>query len=80
MNRIIDGTYHKPCVHVTKRSAFHKHSHLRNLKEKQDDPLDPYHSQSEKLAQELLDNADCPRSQDFLKILEDIFIQTCLIV
>jgi hypothetical protein len=79
MNRIIDGPYHKPCVHVTKRSALHKRSHLRNLKQKQDDPLDPYHSQSEKLVQELLNNADCPRSQDFLKTLEDIFIQTGLI-
>ena len=79
MHRIINGPYQKPCPHITRRSDFNKHLHLRNLKEKHDDPLNPYHSQSEKLAQNLLDNADCPRSQDFLKILEDIFIQTGLI-
>jgi hypothetical protein len=75
MNRIIDGPYQKTCVHVTKRSALHKGSHLRNLKEKKDDPLNPYHSQSEKLANELLDSTDSPRPNDFVKILEDLIIR-----
>ncbi len=79
MKRIIDGPYQKPCQHVMKRSNFNKGSHLRNLKEKQEDPLNPYHSQSEKLAKELLDNADSPRTNDFLKTLEDLFIQIGLV-
>jgi hypothetical protein len=79
MNRIIDGPYQIPCLHVTKRSELNKSSHLRNLKEKQDDPLNPYHSQSEKLVKELLDNTDSPRAHDFLKTLEDLFIQSGLV-
>ena len=79
MKRIIDGPYQKPCQHVMKRSTFNKGSHMRNLKEKQKDPLNPYHSQSEKLAKELLDNADSSRENDFLKILEDLFIQIGLV-
>ena len=79
MKRIVDSPYTKPAPDTVKRSSFNAGLHLRNLKEKEEDPFNPHHSKSEKLAHELLKNAHSPRADDFLKTLEDIFIQCGLI-
>lgn len=59
IDRFIDGPYQKPCDHVVKPSAQRKRTYLRNLdhealKKKQD--TDPNQPQTEKLANELLEN------------------------
>ncbi|MBI4596504.1 MAG: hypothetical protein HY730_09040 [Candidatus Tectomicrobia bacterium] len=76
--RLIDGPYSKPCQHKVKRSDFISGLHSRNLKgekEAKKDDLDPNHSQSEKLADQLLAQASQPRPDGFQKILEDLLIR-----
>lgn len=80
MKRIIDGPYRKPCSceNQVRRSEYNAGRHLRNLKKEKElkkNDFDPHHSQSEKLAQELLDNADLPRPKDMYRILENLHIQ-----
>jgi hypothetical protein len=78
MKRIINGPYKKLCEHRVRRSALNEGLHKRNLqKEKgaRKDPFDPYHSQSEKLAELLFSHAEEPRADDFQKILEDVLVQ-----
>lgn len=84
MKRIIDGPYRKPCERQeqVRRSEYNVGPHLRNLQEEKKsrkDDFDPNHSQSEKLAKELLENADAPRPKDVYQILEDLHIQTGVI-
>jgi hypothetical protein len=82
LRRIIDGPYQKPCPHIVRRSTLTCGSHKRNIKSEkearkqaQKDDQNPQQSQSEKLVQELLPQADQPRADDFRKILEDLLIQ-----
>jgi len=82
MRRIIDGPYQKPCPHIVRRSQSSTGQHKRNIKSEkearkqaQKDDQNPHQSQSEKLVQELLPQADQPRADDFRKILEDLLIQ-----
>jgi hypothetical protein len=72
MKCIIDGPYTKPAPDIVKRSTSNAGSHLRNLKEKEKDPLEPHNSKSEKLTTELLKNADSTRANDFSKILRPV--------
>jgi hypothetical protein len=78
MKRLIDGPYQKPCEHRVKPSDFLSRPHLRNLqneKAKDKDKTEIHHSQSEKLAAELLASADKPRPNDLSKTLEDLLIE-----
>lgn len=83
LRRIIDGPYQKPCPHIVRRSTLTCGSHKRNIKSEKEtrkqshnkDDQNPQQSQSEKLVQELLPQADQPRADDFRKILEDLLIQ-----
>lgn len=82
MRRIINGPYQKPCPHIVRRSQGNTGQHRRNIKSEkearkqaQKDDQNPHQSQSEKLVQELLPQADQPRADDFRKILEDLLIQ-----
>ena len=66
MKRIINGPYRKPCQcrNQIKRSEYNAKRHKRNLqkeKKTKKNDFDPNHSQSEKLAQILLENKDKPR-------------------
>lgn len=84
MKRIINGPYRKPCQcrNQIKRSEYNAKRHKRNLqkeKETKKNDFDPNHSQSEKLAQILLENKDKPRPKDMYQILEDLNIQLGLI-
>jgi hypothetical protein len=86
MRRIIDGPYHKPCPHIVRRSQSNTGQHKRNIhsekearKQAQKDDQNPHQSQSEKLVQELLPQAEQPRADDFRKILEDLLIQVGVI-
>ncbi len=76
--RLIDGPYTKPCEHKVKKSDFICGLHKRNFKSEKEakkDDFDPNHSQSEKLADELLAQASQPRPDGFSKILEDLLIR-----
>jgi hypothetical protein len=82
LRRIIDGPYQKPCPHIVRRSTLTCGRHKRNIKSEkearkqaQKDDQNPHQSQSERLVQELLPQADQPRVDDFRKILEDLLIQ-----
>jgi hypothetical protein len=83
LRRIIDGPYQKSCPHIVRRSTLTCGSHKRNMKSEKEtrkqshnkDDQNPQQSQSEKLVQELLPQADQPRADDFRKILEDLLIQ-----
>ncbi len=81
MRRIIDGPYQKPCPHIVRRSTLTCGSHKRNIKSEkearktaQKDDQNPQQSQSEKLVQEILPQAEQLRADDFHKILEDLLI------
>lgn len=80
MKRIVDGPYCKPCQceNRVKRSKYNAGLHKRNLKKEKKtkkNDFDPNHSQSEKLAQVLLENEKEPRPKDMYRILEDLHIQ-----
>jgi hypothetical protein len=85
LRRIIDGPYQKPCPHIVRRSTLTCGRHKRNIKSEkearkhtqqaQKDDQNPHQSQSERLVQKLLPQADQPRADDFRKILEDLLIQ-----
>ncbi len=88
MRRIINGPYHKPCQHIVRRSTLTCCRHKRNIKSEKEarkqaqkvggrlpDDQNPQQSQSKKLVQELLPQAEQPRADDFRKILEDLLIQ-----
>jgi hypothetical protein len=82
MRRLIDGPYHKPCPHIVRRSQNNTGRHKRNIKSEkeakkaaQKDDQNPHQSQSEKLVQELLPQAEQTRVDDFRKILEDLLIR-----
>ena len=80
MKRIVDGPYRKPCQceKRVKRSKYNAGLHKRNLKKEKKtkkNNFDPNHSQSEKLAQTLLENEEEPRPNDMYRILEDLHIQ-----
>ncbi|MBT9439202.1 MAG: hypothetical protein GAS50_08415 [Desulfobacterales bacterium] len=84
MKRIINGPYRKPCQceNQVKRSEYNAKLHKRNLKKEKKtkkNDFDPNHSQSEKLAQKLLKNADELRPKDMYQILEDLHIQLGII-
>jgi len=75
MKRLIDGPYQKPCEHIVRPSSYISGSHIRNLyqeKEIKKEALNPYNSQSQVLADKLLNSAQSPRADDFYKILEDM--------
>jgi len=80
--RLIDGPYQKPCPHRIRESQVLRGRHQRNLgaektaHQEQHDPSCPH---SEKLANELLTNADKPRSHDLSKVLEDLLIKLAII-
>ncbi len=82
MRRIIDGPYQKPCQHIVRRSTLTCGRHKRNIKSEKEarkqakkDDQNPHQSNSEKLVQKLLPQAEQPRADDFQKILEDLLIQ-----
>ena len=71
-----NGPYRKPCQceNQVKRSEYNAKLHKRNLKKEKKtkkNDFDPNHSQSEKLVQKLLKNADELRPKDMYQILED---------
>lgn len=78
LHRLIDGPYQKPCEHRVRNSEFLTRPHLRNLsgeKSAGKDGFDIHHSQSEKVATELLSSAEKPRPKDLTKLLEDLLIR-----
>jgi hypothetical protein len=84
LDRMIDGPYRKPCQcnHQVRRSKHNKGEHKRSLKKEKEDKKalrDGNHSQSEKLVEKLLENADSGRPDDFNKILEDLLFQLGII-
>lgn len=79
MNRIIDGGYQKRLYGQTKPSDLHKKLQRRSLKaerEAKKENRDYQQSQSEKLVKKLLANADKPRQQQCLTVLEDLLMTT----
>lgn len=84
MKRIVDGPYRRPChcKDQIKRSDYNAGPHKRNLKNEkkaQKNDFDPNHSQSEKLAKNLLADTETSRAQNLYQILEDLNIQLGLI-
>ncbi|MCI0528831.1 MAG: hypothetical protein L0Y56_15440, partial [Nitrospira sp.] len=82
LHRLMDGPYQKPCPHTHQRSSLLKRSYSRSLDHEADQKQpthDPNHPQSKALAQDLLQNPDPPRPNNFYKVLEDLFIQLALI-
>lgn len=78
MRRLIDGPYQKPCEHRVKKSDFISRPHLRNLRAEKNagkEDGDIHSSQSEKVAAELLADAEKSRPSDLSKILEDLFVR-----
>jgi hypothetical protein len=79
--RLIDGLYRKPCEHRVKTSDFLTGRHQRNLpseKQARKENTDIHHSQSEKLAADLLASAQESRPDDFPKILEDLLVRVAI--
>ena len=77
-NRIVDGPFRRRGENETPKSVWNVMAHARNFKSEKEakrHEIDPYHSQSEKLAKKLLDEADRPRDEGFEKILEDLLLQ-----
>jgi len=82
LKRLINGPYQKPCPHRVKQSKLLEGFHQRNLageKAAHREERDFCHSQSEKLANELLTNAQEPRCFDFSKLLEDLLFKVAII-
>lgn len=79
MKRLIDGPYQKPCEHRTqKKSEFISGLHRRNFQSEKDakkDEFDPNCSQSERLVEKLLAQANEPRPNGFEKVLEDLLFK-----
>lgn len=78
LHRLIDGPYQKPCEHRVRNSDFLIGPHLRNLRMEKGaakEKDDIYHSQSEKVAAELLASAEEPRPDGLSKLLEDLLIR-----
>ncbi len=77
-NRIVDGPFRTRGENETPQSVLNARAHARNFKSEKEakkHEIDPYHSQSEKLAQKLLEEAGQPRAEGFEKILEDLLFQ-----
>jgi len=82
MKRIVDGPYRKPNNSTVKRSQINARKHLRNLKREKGSSKNHFNTnrrRSEKLVDELLDNSDLPRADDFNKTLEDLLFQAGII-
>jgi hypothetical protein len=82
MKRLIDGPYQKPCEHRVRKSDYFSRPHLRNLQnEKAHRKEEPeiYHSQSERVAAELLASDQKPRPNGLSKILEDLLIRLAVV-
>lgn len=78
MKRIIDGPYQKPSQNRVLRSQVNAGKHRRNIKSEKGKPADDVHpnqSQSEVLANDLLEKADEPRPEGFEKIIEDLLFK-----
>ncbi len=74
MKRIIDGPYAPLYPDQIRRSEYNAEKHKRNLPDERSakkDDRDPKQTKSEKLANELLSDADKARADDFKKTLED---------
>ncbi|QTA86545.1 Uncharacterized protein dnm_025690 [Desulfonema magnum] len=78
-DRLADGPYRRPCDHVTRESDSVRQRHVRSLpaekeakKKAAEDDLSPHQTKSEKLAEELLADAENPRPDNFRRILEDL--------
>ncbi len=75
MKRIIDGPYTPACPGQVRRSKHNTGGEKRNLpneREAKKENRDPNNTKSEKLAKELLAQADSSRAEDFNKIIEDL--------
>lgn len=82
LKRVYNGTYQRPCKHINKKSDALAGLHKRNIKKESEDKknsFSPYNTQSKKLAEKLLAEADSPRPCDYLKILDDLLLQLGLI-
>lgn len=80
--RIVDGPYQKPCPHRVRESQVLRGRHQRNFGVEKTAHLeqhDPSCPQSEKLANELLANADKPRPQGLATFLEDLLIKLAIL-
>lgn len=81
-DRLVNGTYQKPCDHVKRLADDLKHRHTRYLNDKTDERHDYppiYHSQSEALAADLLEHADEPRADTLQTRMEDLFMMLGLL-
>jgi hypothetical protein len=81
-DRLVNGPYQKPCDHVTRPADDLKHRHTRRLKDKTDDRHDYppiYHSQSEALVADLLEQADDLRPNTLQTRMEDLFVKLGLL-
>lgn len=81
LKRLIDGPYQKPCPHLVRETQFLAGLHRRNLaseKSARKEQCDSSHSQSEVLANELLENTEQPRVTGLSKLLEDLLIRVAI--
>ncbi len=77
LDRLVNGPYQKPCVHVHRPADDDKHRTIRRLKDQTDDRHaypDIYDSQSAATAADLNAHADTPRLPTLQTRMEDLFV------